>query len=111
MCWQTKTGSEFEGILHTPGLKNADIHIALRKARKLKGEGGPAMGQAYERLIIRAGDLIQMQAKDLPELGAVVAPAAVNQSGNTHLVLKDGAFREEAFSGDRTRTKNWDGSR
>lgn len=107
---QTKTGSEFEGILHTPGLKNADIHIVLRKARNLKSEPGPATGEMFERLIIKSGELVRLQAKDLPEVGAAASSVVADHSGNRHVVLKDGALKEEAFSGDRSRTKNWDGA-
>ncbi|GMH45683.1 hypothetical protein BSKO_13646 [Bryopsis sp. KO-2023] len=101
---QTKTGCEYEGILHTPGLKNADIHMVLRKARKLKD--GQAVGDVVERLIIPSGEQVQVIARDLPVLSASPPTPSAPQAGQLRVVLKDGEITEKGFTGDRDKIRN-----
>jgi len=100
----------FEGILHTPGLVQSDVHFVLKKARKLNKEGGA--GDFIERLVIPSAEVVQMHAKDLPmqqeaPLRPSVSPVLgfpINADAD-QVVIQFGDFEDLAFLGDKDRER------
>lgn len=59
-----KSGAEFEGTLHGPGLGTKNIHLTLRDARRLDKSSDNA--EIIETLVIPAQEFVQMTARNVP---------------------------------------------